>query len=196
MITGAQNAGQRSSCATISMICHGLNMFSICCDLLCRKKVSIYLTAFFVFAPPIRSSVADRRMGRLTSPRKLELNLLSKECRSRSLNFNKSPAAPTDRIKDWHIVIHLPMCPYPVQQMDERQSAKRSDGRALPKWFSPEIILIKTAHMSPCLLQNKTACRVVPQFLAAMQVQVEPTGSRVTPFQRAGTVIPVGRKRA
>lgn len=138
--------------------------------MLCRKNVSIYLTAFLVFAPPIPSSVADRRTGRLTSPRKLELNPLGKGCRSRSLNFNESPAAPIDRTKDWHIVIHLPMCPYPVPPLDEQARVKRSDGRALPKWFSPEIILIKTAHMSPCLLQNKTACCVVPQFLAPVQV--------------------------
>ncbi len=60
----------------------------------------------------------------------------------------------------------------------------------------PEIILIKTAHMSPGLLQNKAACGVIPQFLSTVQVQVKPAGSGVTPFQRAGAVIPIGRKRA
>jgi len=60
---------------------------------------------------------------------------------------------------------------------------------AEPQVVGPEVILLERAHRPAGLFQDQRTCGVVPELLPTVQVQVYPTRSDVTPFQRASAVI-------
>ena len=147
---GFRNAGrkwQRSSSElpTISMICHGLNM-------LCRKKVLIYLMGFFVSSRQYSQAWVYHLNGRLNLPQKTWAESTEQGKQISQPRFQPKSGDPGRPNQGVGYYDQLTMCSHPVPPLDKQPQVKRSDGRALPEWLSPEIILIKTTHVPSGLL--------------------------------------------
>ena len=81
------------------MICHGLNI------VVQEERINIFNGLLYIRSTDTIKRAWIARIGEPTCP-KNELNPLSKESRSRSLNLNQSPAIPVDRTRGWYIMIN------------------------------------------------------------------------------------------
>src|SRR5882672_10426110 len=66
---------------------------------------------------------------------------------------------------------------------------------ALPQRIRPEIVLVEGAHEAAGFFEDQRSGGIVPQFLSAMQVDVETPGGDIAPFQGACAEIALGRIR-
>ena len=73
--------------------------------------------------------------------------------------------------------------------MFEQALVKSGNGRALPKWLRPEIILAKTTHMASRFFENEAAGGIIPQLLPPMEIEVKSAGCGIAPFERARAII-------
>ena len=139
-----------------------------------RKK----LTACFLL---ILVVVKKRQQKRWVGQREVRESDLKKAGIKRDV-FNASQASAGYQF-------YLLMCTNPISPLLEQTPVKGSYGRALPKRLSPEIIFGEAAQVTPSLLQNEAARSIIPQLLAAVEVEVKAAGGGITPFKRTRTVI-------